>query len=263
MRLLLACLCTLFLISACGPKQEKRSLANPELISYKVEQTMKHDTLAYTQGFLIHDGQLFESTGQEGSWIGIVDPKKGSSDKKIILDDKYFGEGISILNNKIYQLTWREKTGFVYDLKSYELLKEFSYSMEGWGLTHNDKNLILSDGSNSLYFLDTASLAVVNKMNVTYEGVAVSSLNELEYVDGFIWANIYQKDLIAKIDASTGKIVAFLDLADLTYRTGLLSPNMDVLNGIAWHEGTKSLLVTGKLWPLIYVLKLDDKLASK
>lgn len=263
MRLLFACICTLFLFSACGPKQQKRSLANPELIAYKVEQTMKHDTLAYTQGFLIHDGKLFESTGREGSWIGIVDPKKGTSDKKVILDDKYFGEGITILNNKIYQLTWEQKTGFIYDLKSYELLKEFSYPMEGWGLTHNDKNLIMSDGSNSLYFLDTASLAVVNKMNVTYEGVAVSSLNELEYVDGFIWANLYQKDLIAKIDATTGQIVAFLDLADLTYRTGLLSPNMDVLNGIAWHEGTKSLLVTGKLWPLIYVLKLDEKVASK
>lgn len=263
MRFLLASLSVLFLITACGPKKAKRSLANPELISYKVEQTMKHDTLAYTQGFLIHDGQLFESTGQEGSWIGIVDPKSGTSDKKVILDDQYFGEGITILNNKIYQLTWQEKTGFVYDLNTYKKLKEFSYPMEGWGLTDDGNNLIMSDGSNSLYFLDTTNLSVVNKMNVTYEGVAVSSLNELEYVDGFIWANIYQKDLIAKINAKTGEIEAFLDLSDLTYRTRLLNPSIDVLNGIAWHEASQTMLVTGKLWPLIYVLKLTETMPSK
>ncbi|MFT6970131.1 MAG: glutamine cyclotransferase [Roseivirga sp.] len=263
MRLLIACICTFFLVAACGPTKEKRSLGNPELISFKVEQTMKHDTAAYTQGFLIHEGQIFESTGQEGSWIGIVNPKTGTSDKKVILDDQYFGEGITILNNKIYQLTWQEKTGFVYDLDSYELIKEFSYPMEGWGLTDDGKDLIMSDGSNSLYFLDTTNFSVSNKMSVTYQGVAVSSINELEYVDGYIWANIYQKDLIAKIDAKTGKIEAFLDLSDLTYRTGLLNPSMDVLNGIAWHESTQSLLVTGKLWPLIYVLKLTEDKDTK
>ncbi|KYG74531.1 glutamine cyclotransferase [Roseivirga ehrenbergii] len=247
---------SLSIISCTPSKKDKYSLANPELISYKVEQTMPHDSTAYTQGLLVHKGKIYESTGREGSWVGIVDPSTGKPDKKVILDDKFFGEGITILNNKIYQLTWQQKVGFVYDLETFEQLREFKYNNEGWGLTHDGKNLIMSDGSNSLSFLDTASLAPIKKLNVTYKGVAVSSLNELEYVDGFIWANIYLKDQIAKIDANTGEVQGFLDLSDLTYRTRLLNPDADVLNGIAWHESTKSLLVTGKLWPLIYVLKL-------
>lgn len=246
------------LVASCGPKKAKYSLTNPKLISYKVEQTMPHDATAYTQGLLVHNSQLYESTGREGSWIGIIDPKTGKPEKKVVLDNKYFGEGITILNNKVYQLTWEQKVGFVYDLNTFEKIREFQYSSEGWGLTDNGKELIMSDGSNTLYFLDTASLTVKSKMNVTYEGVAVSNLNELEFVDGYIWANIYQKDQIAKIDASTGQIEAFLDLSDLTYRTKMLNPNVDVLNGIAWHPSTNSLIVTGKLWPTMYVLKLTD-----
>jgi len=191
-----------------------------------------------------------------------VNPNTGQPEKKVILNDEYFGEGITILNNKVYQLTWEQKTGFVYDLETFEKIKEFKYGNEGWGLTSDGTHLIMSDGSNTLSFLDTTSLSTVKKMNVTYQGVAVSSLNELEYVDGYIWANIYQKDQIAKIDATNGEIKGFLDLSDLTYRTKLLNPDADVLNGIAWHAATKSFIVTGKLWPQMYVLKLTEKAAN-
>jgi len=246
-------------LAACSPSEEKYSLRNPEFISFKVERTIPHDSSAYTQGLLVHDGKIYESTGREGSWIGIVNPNTGEQDKKVILDDEYFGEGIAILNDKIYQLTWEQRTGFVYDLNSFEKLREFKYSNEGWGLTTDGVNLIMSDGSNTLSFLDTTNMSVIKKINATYQGVAVSNLNELEYVDGYIWANIYQKDQIAKIDASNGEIKGFLDLSDLSYRTRLLNPDVDVLNGIAWHAATKSFIVTGKLWPLMYVLTINEE----
>lgn len=246
----------IIVLFTCTPKKE--TIKNPIFIPYTVQSTFPHDRNAFTEGLLIHNGQLYESTGQDDSWIGIVNVKTGVADKKIILEEQYFGEGITILNNKIYQLTWEHHKGFVYDLQTFKQLNEFEYKTEGWGLTHNGSQLIMSDGTSTLYFLDTLSLKVTKTLKVTYQDQPVEALNELEYIDGNIFANVWRTNWIAKINASTGEVRGFLDLSKLAQQTAMLNPSADVLNGIAWHEGTRTLLVTGKFWPYIYVLKIDD-----
>lgn len=241
--------------------KEKENKSNANLIPYSVKAQWKHDTEAFTQGLVIHEGKLYESTGQEGSsWIGIVNINTGEIDKKVTLDAQYFGEGITILNNKVYQLTWKTKKGFVYDLKTFNRVGEFAYDSEGWGITHDGKNLIMSDGSDKLNFLDTTSLKSVRTLEVTdQEGGAVSNLNELEYVEGFVFANLWQTNTIVKIDPSTGKVVGRMDLTQLATDARARSPKVDVLNGIAYHATTKLFLVTGKYWPMTYVLQLKEQ----
>lgn len=248
----------LLTIISCGPKKE--TITDPKLIEYSLVNSFPHDKKAFIQGFVIHEGQLYESTGQDSSWIGIVNIKTGIADKKVFLDNKYFGEGITILNNKIYQLTWENKKGFIYDLKSFKKVSEFSYNTQGWGLTHDSSNLIMSDGTSRLYLLDTLTLKPTKTLNVTYNGKPVNALNELEFINGYVYANIWQTNLIAKIDLKTGDVQGFLDLSKLAQQAKLINPNADVLNGLAWHKGTNSLLVTGKYWPFIYVLKLKETL---
>ncbi|MEZ4972210.1 MAG: glutaminyl-peptide cyclotransferase [Cyclobacteriaceae bacterium] len=246
------------LLIRCGSDKTGSDIKNPKLIDYKVVNSFPHDRESFIQGFVVHRGVLYESTGQDNSWVGIVDIKTGKADKKVTLDKQYFGEGITILNNKVYQLTWENKKGFVYDLESFEQIGDFTYNSEGWGITHNNQNLVMSDGTSTLHFLDTVTLKIVKNIEVTYEGKPVNALNELEFIDGFIFANVWRTSLIAKIDINTGNIVGFLDLNPLVKQAIQLNPNADVLNGIAWHEGTESMLVTGKLWPYIYVLKLQQ-----
>lgn len=244
--------------SACSSDKEKKennTVAQTPRIAYSVQRSFPHDTKSFTQGFTIHNGKLYESTGQNNSWIGIVNISTGEAEKKVTLPNNYFGEGITILNNKIYQLTWQSKIGFVYNLNTFEKIKDFSYTTEGWGITHNNEHLIMSDGSDKLYFLDTVNLSVVKSLAITYEGKVLNQLNELEYIDGFVYANIWQSSSIAKIDLSNGKVVGILDLSDLVSQARIVNPSMDVLNGIAWHAGTKSMLVTGKYWPFIYSIK--------
>jgi len=249
----------LIVAAAISCSSKKQEIVSPVLINYTVHSSIPHSVTSFTEGFIIHKGELYESTGEFGrSWVGIVNVKTGELDKKITLSRDFFGEGITILNNKIYQLTWREHTGFVYSLDSFKELKKFTYKSEGWGLTHDTKNLIMSDGTNKLQFLDTANFTVVKTLTVNYNNAPLNSLNELEYVDGFIYANIWQTELIVKIDASSGEVLGFLDLTALSRQAKLLNAKVDLLNGIAWHASTKSLLVTGKYWPMIYVLKLND-----
>jgi glutaminyl-peptide cyclotransferase len=245
-------------IAGCNKKAEEKVEKTP-VIYYKVKTTWPHDTNAFTQGLVIHNGVLFESTGQEGkSWIGIVDIKTGIPDKKVILEGQYFGEGIAILNNKIYQLTYTSHKGFVYDLKTFQRLREFSYPSEGWGITHDGVNLIMSDGSDKLTFLDTTSLQPVRTLHVTDEKGLVDKLNELEFVEGFIFANQWQTNNIFKINPKTGKVVARMDLDSLAQNALLRNSAADVLNGIAYHAGTKLFVVTGKNWPSYYVLQLNN-----
>lgn len=249
-------------IGCSSGKTEKKETPG-DVILYSLQRTFPHDTKAFTQGLVVHNGQLFESTGQENqSWVGVVDINTGLSEKKATLASRFFGEGITILNNKLYQLTWKDKTGFVYDLASFKKLREFSYTTEGWGLTHNNEHLIMSDGSENLYFLDTVNFSVAKKLKVTYQGDPVKMLNELEFVEGFIFANVWQTNSIAKIDVSTGNVVGFMDLGPLASQAALVNPQQDVLNGIAWHAGSKTLLVTGKYWPYLYVLKLTQPSGS-
>lgn len=249
----------IILIGSCTKEKEQKSTEKKDslLIGYTVRTQWAHDTKAFTEGLVIHNGKLFESTGQEQSWIGIVDINTGQPDKKVVLDNAYFGEGITILNNKVYQLTWQTKVGFIYDLDTFKKLGEFSYETEGWGLTHDGKNLIMSDGSDKLIYLDTVTLKPVKTLKVTDEYGPVKMLNELEYVEGVIFANVWETNLIVKIDPATGKVVGRLDLAALSRDAKMRYPQAEVLNGIAYHPTTKLLLVTGKNWPLIYVLQLN------
>ncbi len=238
-------------------KKEKEQPATAQL-GYAVVSTLPHDVSAFTQGLVIHDGKLLESTGQEGSsWIAEVDVETGVSDKKASLSPEYFGEGITVFGTRIYQLTWRNKTGFIYDLRSFSRTGTFTYQTEGWGITHDSTSLIMSDGSSRLYFLDTLTMKQVRTLEVTENGVPVTNLNELEYVEGSILANVWQTDRIVRIDPVNGQVTGYIDLSILTGQARSLNPSADVLNGIAWHPETRTLLVTGKYWPNIFILKLS------
>lgn len=248
----------LSLLLACGKDKNGTASGNHEPIPFKLKMRWKHDTEAWTQGLLIHQGKLFESTGQKQSYIGIVDIKTGKPDKKVVLDDKFFGEGIAILNNKIYQLTWQNKVGFVYDLATFEKIQEFTYETEGWGLTHDNHHLIMSDGTEKLIFLDTVTFKPVKTIKVKDENGFVTKLNELEYMEGFILANQWETNRILKIDPDNGEVVGELDLTPLAREAKMDNPRADVLNGIAYHPTTKLLIVTGKFWPSTYVLQLNQ-----
>lgn len=245
------------LLIGCKTK-EKKEATSQDLIAYSIVKVFPHDKNAFTQGLVVEQGRLFESTGQYGtSWIAEVDIATGQQDKKVILDKKYFGEGIAILNNKIYQLTWQTKSGFVYDLRTFEKIREFEYDREGWGITHNGNNLIVSDGTNQLFFLDTLTLEPVTILKVTDGDKPSEKLNELEFIDGFIYANQWQTNFILKIDPSNGKVVGRMDMTELAERVFPLNPNADVLNGIAYEKKSKLLLITGKLWPAMVAVRFN------
>jgi glutaminyl-peptide cyclotransferase len=248
------------LFTACGERNssDSESTADSLAISYTVLKTLPHNTDAYTEGLTIYGNKVFESTGQNGrSWIAEVDPGSGVHNKKVVLDNRYFGEGMTVLNNKIYYLTWQTKIGFIYDAKTYKQIGEFTYNTEGWGLTHNNKELIMSDGSEKLYFLDTTNLKVIRTLTVNDEGGKVKNLNELEYIDGYIYANVYETARIVKIDPATAKVVGRLNLSALADEIKRMYPNSAELNGIAFDQNSNALLVTGKLWPKTYLIRLQ------
>ncbi|UXE65417.1 MAG: glutaminyl-peptide cyclotransferase [Chryseotalea sp. WA131a] len=244
------------LIFGCGSKKESKSESNTSLIDYTIVKVFPHDAKAFTQGLVVEQGNLLESTGQNGtSWIAEVDIVTGKQEKKVELDKQYFGEGITVLNNKIYQLTWKSKVGFIYSI-NYEKIGEFNYDREGWGITHNSENLIASDGTEKLYFLDTLTLAVKKTITVSEKGKAINNLNELEYIDGFIYANVWQTNFIVKINPANGEVVGTLDLTQVAEVVYPGNPNADVLNGIAYEPKSKLVLVTGKLWPALVAIRL-------
>ena len=244
----------------CGEKKtgEATSTADPLEISYTVIGTLPHEIDAFTEGLTVHNNKILESTGQNGkSWVAEVNPGTGEHDKKIILDNRYFGEGMTVLNNKLYYLTYQTKIGFVYDATTYKQTGEFSYDTEGWGLTHDGKQLIMSAGTDKLYYIDTASLKVVRTLPVKEGNTPVKNLNELEYVDGFIYANVYETPTIVKIDANSGKVVGRIDLSVQVNEIKRMFPNTNELNGIAYDKNSKALLVTGKNWPRSYLIRLS------
>ncbi len=249
----------LFMVS-CGEKKDSESTATVDslAIPYTVLKTLPHNTEAYTEGLTIHNSKVMESTGQLGtSWVAEVDPGSGTHDKKITLDNRYFGEGMTILNNKLYYLTWQTKIGFIYDAKSYKQIGEFKYDTEGWGLTNDNKNLIMSDGTERIYYLDTVTFKVARTLTVTDAGAVLKNLNELEFVDGFIFANVYETSTIVKIDPSTGKVVGRLNLSVQVEEIKRMFPNTAELNGIAYDQNSKAFLVTGKNWPRSYLIRLQ------
>lgn len=238
---------------------EKQSEKFVPTIEYTVAESLPHDTNSYTEGLLFHDQQLFESTGSPHnlpttkSVAGPVDRKTGKINIKVELDKEYFGEGIVFFNDKLYQLTYTTQVGFIYDAKSFKQLGRFSFSnAEGWGLTTDGTSIIMSDGSNALTYLDPATLKPTKTLNVRNGGYAEDYLNELEYINGFIYANIWMKNYIVKIDPASGDVVGILDLSMLKDKAKSKFPQADVVNGIAYDASTDKVYVTGKLWPEIY-----------
>ena len=222
---------------------------------YRVVHTYPHDPGAFTQGLIYLDGFLYESTGLNGrSSLRMTELATGKVLQKVPVNATYFAEGMTDFAGKLYQLTWQNGKVFVYDRFSFRLVRDHSYTGEGWGLTHDGKRLIMSDGSAQLRFIDPTTFAVTSKITVTDQGRPIDRLNELEYVKGEIWANVWQTETIARIAPATGKVLGWIDL------TGLLTPTeaqgVDVLNGIAYDAKADRLFVTGKLWPKIFEIKL-------
>lgn len=229
----------------------------PRADTFKIIRTYPHDANAFTQGLIYLDGHLYESTGLNGkSSVRVVDLATGRVVKKHDLAEKYFGEGLTNWGDELIQVTWQAELGFVYDRSTLAWKKSFAYKGEGWGLTHDDQQLILSDGTPVLRFLDPHSFAEKRNLTVTdEEGQPVANLNELEYVRGEIYANIWQTDQIVRISPKTGKILGRIDLSGLIDKSKLASSDA-VLNGIAYDAKTDRLFVTGKLWPNLFEIKV-------
>jgi len=224
--------------------------------SYNVVNTYPHDRSAFTQGLVFEDGVLYEGTGLNGrSTLRRVELETGEVLQIHELPAQFFGEGVTVYGNDIIQLTWQSHVGFVYDRDSFELLQEFNYSTQGWGITHDGERLIMSDGTATLYFLDPETFEEIGRVGVYDNDGSVNRLNELEYVQGEIYANVWQTNCIARIDPQTGQVVGWIELK------GLLTPEdrgepVDVLNGIAYDAENTRLFVTGKLWPKLFEIEL-------
>lgn len=225
--------------------------------TYQIVHTYPHDSQAFTQGLIYVDGYLFESTGLEGrSSLRKVDLSTGQVLQKYDLPAEDFGEGLTDWGTNLIQLTWKAHTGFVYSRYSFALLSTFKYEGEGWGLTHDNAHLIMSDGTAYLRFLDPQSFRVTRRIHVVDEsGTAVDNLNELEYIDGVIYANVWHKDEIVRISPLTGKILGRVDLSGIIDKH-TLGEGDAVLNGIAYDAVNRRLFVTGKLWPKLFEIKI-------
>ena len=243
------------------------SAVQPKLLSYTIVNTYPHDIKAYTQGLEFHRDTLYEGTGNgAGNKTGIrgisslrkTNYKTGEVYKKVDLAEQYFGEGITILNNKVYQLTWLNNEGYVYNADTFKKEKTFTYfkKIEGWGLTNDGTNLYQSDGSEKIYKLDPETLKELDYINVYAGGDKIKEVNELEWIDGKIYGNVYGKDAVAIINPSSGAVEAIINLADLKKKITEL-PDTDVLNGIAYNPKTKTLFVTGKNWNKMFEIKVN------
>ena len=234
--------------------------AIPLNYKYSVVREYKHSTDHFTQGLEIKEDYLYEGTGENGkSALYKINISTGKVIKSKPLDDQYFGEGITIIDNKIYQLTYKNQKGFVYDLESFAVIDSFKFdSKEGWGLTNDGKSLIMSDGTSKLTWINPSDFSVEKKIEVVDHEKIYQNLNELEYVNGFIWANVWGSDLIIQIDAANGKINGIVNLKGiLSVMETSMSDRVDVLNGIAFIPSSGNLLVTGKLWPKMFEIKIE------
>ena len=231
----------------------------PATITYTVLSQFPHDTSAYTQGLEIHDGKLYEGTGDfSNSSLRITNWKTGVVAKKHVMGtDKIFGEGITIFKNKIYQLTWESNKAYQYDINNIEAPeKTFDWAYEGWGLTHDTSSLIISDGTANIYFVDPTTFKVKSTVAIKDDQGPVNYLNELEYVNGFIYANVYQTNIIVKINAESGHVVGRLYMNGLLQQNDIVADRTDVLNGIAYDSTTKNFLITGKRWPKMFEVRV-------
>ena len=231
----------------------------PVKCTFDIINTFKHDKDAYTQGLVYREGYMYESTGQYGeSGIRKIDMSNQNILSLLSIDNQYFGEGITIWKDKIYQLTWHACKGFVYDIKSFSLESSFSYSSEGWGLTTCNDKLIMSDGSHILYHISPEGFNILKSVEVYDNQGPVKQLNELEYVDGLVWANVWLSDRIIAIDPNTGIVKYEIDGSSLLTKAerSALSDSDDVLNGIAWNPESKTFYLTGKRWPKLFEVRI-------
>jgi glutamine cyclotransferase len=259
-------------ISSCknNPKTEETPAVveapTIPVITYTIKKTFPHDTTSFTEGFLFHNNNLYESTGasqglpQSRSLFGIVDTLTGRIKVKVEIDrDKYFGEGITFLNGKVYQLTYQTKVGFIYDEKTFKRIGEFTIpSAEGWGMTTDGKNLIMSDGTNLLTYLDPNTMQIAKTVAVSENGYAKDYLNELEYIDGYFFANIWTTNTIVKIDPASGFIVGTMDMTQIANDAKSIFTGSMEMNGIAFEPNSKRIFVTGKMWPKMYEIMLRN-----
>ena len=245
---------------ASGDLPPKKPEPNPNApaarYGYQIVNMWPHDSNAFTQGLILSDGKLLESTGQEGfSSLRRVELETGKVLKKVDVPVPYFAEGIALLNGKIYQLTWQHQVGFIYDAQSFERVGQFNYSGEGWGLATDGNSLILSDGSNRIRFLDPSDFRVTRTITVLDGQTPVKELNELEFVQGEIYANVWHDNRIATIDPQSGHVTGWIDLSGLM-PPGELRDEEAVLNGIAYDQANNKLYVTGKLWPRLFEIRV-------
>jgi glutamine cyclotransferase len=238
----------------------------PTVYDYTVVNTFPHDPAVFTQGLVYLDGILYEGAGLYGrSSLRKVELATGQVLQQQDLDETYFGEGIALLDDQIYQLTWKNGVGFIYDRETFEKTGEFSYTTEGWGLTHDGQQLIMSDGTPVIYFLDPATLQETRRITVTIEGQPLAQLNELEYVDGKILANVWQTDLMVRIDPATGAVDGVYDFTGLLAQAPPSADSAppaappDVLNGVAYDPASGHLFVTGKLWPTLFEVEMHPR----
>jgi len=244
-------------VSSCSSNNAAHPTGNPAKYTYEIVRVYPHDSRAFTQGLIFHDGKLLESTGQQGqSTLRSVDLDSGQVLKKVDVPPQYFAEGMTLLNGKIYQLTWQHQVGFIYDYQSFQQIGQFNYQGEGWGLTTDGHSLILSDGTNRIRFLDPDSFQVTRTIVVTDNGKTVNKLNELEFIEGEIYANIWHDQHIIAINPNNGTVTASIDFTGLLRQSETSNPEA-VLNGIAVDESSGRLFVTGKLWPKLFEIKIN------
>lgn len=249
----------LVLAIACGnntPSDNTTDKTGPkDTKDYTVLKIYPHDPASFTEGFYLKGTQIYESTGEAESKLLVYDLASGKLSQTVNLDKQYFGEGISELDGKIYQLTWQNHKVFVYDAKTLQKVKEMSWPLEGWGMTTDGKDLIISVGSSIVYYVNPADFSVIKTINVSNNYGPLSMINELEYVDGFIYANVWQTKSIVKIDPKTGNVLQTIDLTDIREKSGVAATGGD-LNGIAYDSDHKSFLITGKNWSNTFEIKI-------
>ena len=245
------------ILVACAPVTMAQRKPAP-VQSYKIIATFPHDTTSFTQGLVFADGQMYESTGLNGeSTLRRVDVTTGKTLQRIDVPAQYFAEGLALVGDELLQLTWQHKLGFVYDRATFKQKRTFSYPTEGWGIAYDGTSqLVMSDGSDTLTFLDPKTFAPGKKLRVVDAGRPVANLNELEWIEGEIWANVWMTDRIARISPTSGEINAWIDLSTLFPRSQRVPP-ADELNGIAYDKATRRIFITGKKWPRLYQIGVN------
>lgn len=260
MRRVLYPILSLVLLACGGSAASDSSDGGLKRYTVEVIETYPHDRGAFTQGLLIDKGVLFESTGRHGqSSLRQVDLESGQLIKGIALPSRYFGEGIAAVDNRLFMLTWTSGDGFVFDRNSLQRTGSFSFAGEGWGLTTDGATLIMSNGTDELQFFDPDGFEKKRSVKVTRDGKPVQLINELEWIDGLIWANVWQTEDILQINPKTGKVVGVIDASGLLPDGTVARPRDDVLNGIAWNKETDQLYLTGKSWPSLFEIKLVEQ----